>query len=133
MCVHAPQPPRPPAPPLHRPASAPARRAGTPPLLSSRSPSSPQIVSKKDFVKLVAEKSGVSAKEVATIVETSLETIVDSLKEGKKVSFLGFGSFQAKERAARMGRNPRTGEPIAIKAQISPGFSAGKSFKESLN
>lgn len=67
------------------------------------------------------------------VLGASLDTIADAVADGKKVTFLGFGSFEPRARAARAGRNPKTGEPLEIKASISPGFSASKSFKDKVN
>ncbi len=62
-----------------------------------------------------------------------VETVTDSLKKGDSVSLVGFGTFQVKERAARTGRNPQTGQPIEISAAKVPSFKAGKALKDSVN
>lgn len=63
----------------------------------------------------------------------SLDTITEAVTAGKKVTFLGFGSFEPRARAARTGRNPKTGEALEIKASVNPGFTASKSFKDKVN
>jgi DNA-binding protein HU-beta len=67
------------------------------------------------------------------VLAASLDTIADCVTEGKKVTFLGFGSFEPRARAARVGRNPKTGEALEIKASVTPGFTASKSFKDKVN
>ncbi len=62
-----------------------------------------------------------------------VDSVTDSLKKGDSVSLVGFGTFHVKERAARTGRNPQTGQPIEIKAAKVPGFKAGKALKDSVN
>ena len=69
----------------------------------------------------------------ARAVEAVLGTITEALKSGDAVTLSGFGSFVAKVRAARTGRNPRTGEPVAIPASRAPAFKAGKALKDALN
>ena len=66
------------------------------------------------------------------MVDVILETIVDSLKRGEKVAIVGFGTFEAKTRKAREGRNPATGETIQIAARVVPSFKAGRAFKDAL-
>lgn len=91
-----------------------------------------QVVSKGDFVKKVAEKAGIPQKKANEVLNIILDTIVEDVAAGDKVTFIGFGKFEPVARAARAGRNPQTGEPIEIPAMTSPKFSAGKAFKEAV-
>ncbi len=68
--------------------------------------------------------------DVSRVVEKTIETIMDSVVGGEKVSILGFGSFEPRERSARQGLNPKTGEPIQIPAKRVPTFTPGKMFKD---
>ena len=68
--------------------------------------------------------------DVSAVVDAAIETIIDSVVEGKKVSILGFGSFEPRERSARQGLNPKTGDKIKIPAKRVPAFTAGKLFKD---
>lgn len=87
-------------------------------------------MNKEDLVKTVADKTRMSQKRVAEILSLVLETIEKTVSKGKKVTLVGFGSFEARKRAARTGRNPQTGKEIKIAAKTVPAFSAGKRFKE---
>ena len=112
--------------PIHCPA---APHAVTP-----DSPASPEVYSdamnKADLVNIVAARTEQTKTDVANVVDALIETIIDSVVEGKKVSILGFGSFEPRERSARQGLNPKTGEKIAIEAKRVPAFTAGKLFKD---
>lgn len=88
---------------------------------------------KADFVALVAEKGDFSKKDAEAAVSAYTEAVIDALKQGEKVQLVGFGTFEAKQRAARDGFNPITKEKIKIKASVSPSFKAGKAFKDALN
>ena len=72
----------------------------------------------------------VSQKATADILSATLETIQKTVSKGKKVTLVGFGTFEARKRAARTGRNPQTGAALKIAAKTVPAFSAGKKFKE---
>ena len=89
-------------------------------------------MTKQDLIDAVSEKAGLTKKDTAAVVDTILETIVDSLKRGEKVAFVGFGTFEAKTRKAREGRNPATGETIQIPERTVPAFKAGRAFKDAL-
>ena len=90
-------------------------------------------MNKRDLIKNVsAQIEGATQKDVAIIVDTALETIVNTVASGEKVSLAGFGNFEVTERAARTGRNPQTGKEIKIAAKTVPAFSAGKKFKEAV-
>jgi DNA-binding protein HU-beta len=87
-------------------------------------------MNKGELVDAIAEKANVTKKEAEAILTAALDVIVDAVAEGDKVTLVGFGSFEARERQARDGRNPKTGETIKIPATKTPAFSAGKLFKE---
>ena len=78
----------------------------------------------------VSKKAKVSQKATADIIAATLETIEKTVSKGKKVTLVGFGTFEPRKRAARTGRNPQTGAPLKIAAKTVPAFSAGKKFKE---
>ena len=90
-------------------------------------------MNKNDIVESVSERTGLARSDAARAVEALLGTIADALQKGDTVTISGFGTFVAKERAARTGRNPRTGEAIAIAASKVPGFKAGKGLKDAVN
>ena len=90
-------------------------------------------MNKTQLVEVVALKSGLKKKEAETAVNAMTEAIAEALKAGDKVQLIGFGTFEVKERAARDGRNPKTGETIKIAASKHPSFAAGKALKDSLN
>jgi len=89
-------------------------------------------VNKTTFVANVAEKAGLTQKQADAALNAVLDVIVDELKKGEKVQLTGFGTFEVRERAAREGRNPATGETIKIAAAKTPAFKAGKKFKDAL-
>lgn len=88
-------------------------------------------MTKQDLIDKVAE-SGMSKKQAGVAVNAILDAIQDFLAAGEKVSLVGFGSFSVNKRAARTGRNPRTGEPLKIKAKKVPVFKAGKTLKDAV-
>ena len=87
-------------------------------------------MNKEELVQEVAKKTKSSQKQVAMIMTTLLETIEKTVSKGKKVTLVGFGTFENRKRAARAGRNPQTGRTIQIPAKTVPVFTAGKKFKE---
>lgn len=89
-------------------------------------------MTKQDLIDVVSEKAGLTKKDTAAVVDAILETITDSLKQGEKVAIVGFGSFEAKTRKAREGRNPATGETIHIPERTVPSFKAGRALKDAL-
>ncbi len=89
-------------------------------------------MNKEELVKEVAKKASVSQKAAADVLAATIETIEKTVAKGKKVTLVGFGSFEARKRAARTGRNPQTGATIKIAAKTVPAFSAGKKFKDAL-
>ena len=90
-------------------------------------------MNKGDLIEAVADKAGLSKADAGRAVDATIEAITKALKKGKQVSLVGFGTFAVKKRAARTGRNPRTGETIQIKASNVPGFKAGKALKDAVN
>ena len=88
-------------------------------------------MNKTEFIKAVAEKSGLSKKEATAAVAAALETITQPIKE-ETVSLSGFGTSGRRHRSAREGKNPRTGEMVTISAANVPFFKASKALKESL-
>jgi DNA-binding protein HU-beta len=90
-------------------------------------------VNKNDLVDAVAERTGLAKSDAARAVEAVLGAVTETLQKGDQVALSGFGTFVVKARAARTGRNPRTGESIAIPASRVPAFKAGKALKDALN
>lgn len=87
-------------------------------------------MNKTELVDAVAEKAEVSKRDADAIVTAAVEAIMEAVASGDKVSLVGFGSFEPRERKARDGRNPQTGETIKIPATTVPAFSVGKGFKQ---
>ena len=87
-------------------------------------------MNKEELVKAVAASAKLSQKDTAEIISATIETIQKTVSKGKKVTLVGFGTFEPRKRAARVGRNPQTGKEIKIAAKTVPAFSAGKKFKE---
>lgn len=90
-------------------------------------------MNKNDLVSAVAQATGTSKTDVSKAVDVVFDAITGSLKNGDTVKVPGFGNFSVTDRAARQGRNPRTGEPLQIAASKQPKFKAGKSLKEIVN
>jgi DNA-binding protein HU-beta len=90
-------------------------------------------MNKGELIESVAAKAGLSRADATKAVDAFLESVTGTLSSGGGVSLVGFGTFSVKARAARMGRNPRTGEAIQIKASNVPGFKAGKALKDAVN
>lgn len=86
-------------------------------------------MTKKDLVDVVGRKASLTNKAAREAVQAALDAIRDALKRGEKVVLTGFGTFSVRSRAARKGRNPRTGDVINITARKTPGFTAGKALK----
>ncbi len=89
-------------------------------------------MTKAEVVDLVSQRTGISRQQAYEAVELFLDSVKDALKEGEKVSLVGFGTFLVKAKNARNGRNPRTGEQIDIPAKKVPIFKPGKSFREAV-
>ena len=90
-------------------------------------------MNKAEFVSAIADAAGLTKVDAGKAVESAIKVIEKSLKKGDSVSIVGFGTFTVRKRAARTGRNPRTGATIKIKASKIPAFKAGKALKDSLN
>lgn len=89
-------------------------------------------MNKAELVAAVAEKTGLSKKDSEKAVNASLDSIVEALAAGDKVQLVGFGTFEVKERSARVGRNPQTKEPIQIPASRAATFTARKALKDAV-
>ena len=90
-------------------------------------------MNKAEFITAMAEKTGLTKKDSEKAVKAFTEIVAEELKKGEKVQLVGFGTFEVSERAAREGRNPRTGETMPIEASKTPKFKAGKALKDSIN
>jgi len=90
-------------------------------------------MNKAELIDAVAEDSGLKKSEAARALDSAIDNITGALRGGDNVTLVGFGTFTVRRRDARMGRNPRTGEAIQIKASNVPGFKAGKALKDALN
>jgi DNA-binding protein HU-beta len=90
-------------------------------------------MNKSDLIDVISSKTGLTKVKSGEALDALLEAVTDSLKKGDSVSLIGFGVFKALERAARIGRNPKTGAEIKIEAKKSVSFVAGKSLKDSVN
>lgn len=89
-------------------------------------------MNKKELTSIVAEKASIGIGDTNKVIECTFGVIKETLGRGEKVEISGFGSFEAKLREARTGRNPQTGEVIQIPASVAPSFKAGKAFKDYL-
>lgn len=87
-------------------------------------------MTKKDLIEVVAKKANLTNKAARESVQAMLNAVRDSLKRGEKVVITGFGTFSVRKRAARPGRNPKTGAKITIAARKAPGFTPGKTLKK---
>jgi DNA-binding protein HU-beta len=85
-----------------------------------------------EFVAAISEQSGLTKADADRALEAMFKTVKKALKSGDSVSLVGFGTFVVRKRAARTGRNPRTGDTIKIKASKVPAFKAGKALKDAL-
>jgi len=90
-------------------------------------------MTKAELVERVAESTQLTKKHAEIIVNTVFKSIVDSLKAGEKIELRGFGSFRIRQRGSRIGRNPKTGEKVAVPAKRIPYFKPGKQLREILN
>ncbi len=90
-------------------------------------------MNKGELVDAIAEKADVTKKQADTVLSAAIETIVEAVSSGEKVTLVGFGSFESRQRKAREGRNPKTGAKMKIPATKVPAFSAGKLFKEKVS
>ena len=90
-------------------------------------------MNKEELVQEIAKKAKATQKEAGEVLGALIETIEKTVSKGKKVTLVGFGTFESRKRAARTGRNPQTGKEIKIPAKTVPVFSAGKRFKTTVN
>lgn len=90
------------------------------------------MANKQDLVDAVSRETGLTKKDASNAVDAVFNSVESYLKKGEKVQLIGFGNFEVRSRAARTGRNPRTGEAIKIAASKVPAFKAGKALKDSV-
>ena len=90
-------------------------------------------MNKSEFVDAIAEHAELTKADAGRALDAMVASITKALKKGDTVTLVGFGTFSVRKRAARTGRNPRTGEAIKIKASKNPAFKAGKALKDSVN
>ena len=90
-------------------------------------------MNKNDLIASVADRTGMAKAGAGQAVDATFDAITAALKSGQEVKIIGFGTFTVAQRAASMGRNPRTGEAISIPASKSPKFKAGKGLKDAVN
>ena len=90
-------------------------------------------MNKTELVAVVAEKAEISKKDADSAVNAVIESIIEAVASKDKVQIVGFGTFEARERKEKIGKNPRTGEEIKIAASVVPAFKAGKAFKDATN
>ncbi|WP_343299945.1 nucleoid-associated protein HU-beta [Vibrio sp. Of7-15] len=90
-------------------------------------------VNKSQLVDKIADNADISKASAGRALDAFIEAVSDTLKEGDQVALVGFGTFSVRERAARTGRNPKTGDEIQIAAAKVPGFKAGKALKDACN
>ena len=88
---------------------------------------------KTELIAAVAEQSGLSKKDAEKALSATIDTIVKAVAEGDKIQLTGFGTFEQRQRNARTGVDPRTGNSIEIPASKVPAFKAGKAFKDAVN
>jgi DNA-binding protein HU-beta len=90
-------------------------------------------MNKSELIDAIADKGGLTKADAGRAVDALVASVTRALKKGDTVSLVGFGTFSVRKRAARTGRNPRTGETIKIKASKNPAFKAGKALKDAVN
>ncbi len=90
-------------------------------------------MTKTDLVNFMAEEAGLTKADAARALEAMMKGVVKGLKKESKVALTGFCTFTAKKKPAKMGRNPKTGEPVKISARVAPIIKAGSKLKEALN
>ena len=89
-------------------------------------------MNKTELVDRVSEKTYITKKDTRTLVDAVFETIQETLARSERVQIMGFGAFETRERAARKGRNPQTGEEMEIPERVAPAFKAGKTLKDAV-
>ena len=90
-------------------------------------------VNKSEMIDVIAEEAQISKAAASRAMDAVINAVTRSLANGEQVTLVGFGTFSVRERAARVDRNPQTGEAVQIKAAKVPGFKAGKALKDALN
>lgn len=90
-------------------------------------------MNKTELVAAIAEQAEISKKDAEKALKAFTDVVAEELKKGEKIQLVGFGTFEVSERAAREGRNPKTGEAMTIAASKTPKFKAGKALKDSIN
>lgn len=89
-------------------------------------------MNKTDLINNIATKSGLSKKDVESVLNSFLGEVTDALANGDKVQLIGFGTFETRKRSSRVGRNPQTGDEMQIPASVIPAFKAGNKLKEAV-
>ena len=90
-------------------------------------------MNKSELIEALASKAEVSKKTAGAVLDAFTSTITEELAKKEKVTLVGFGTFETRERAARIGRNPQTGKEMKIAASVAPAFKAGKALKDAVN
>ena len=90
-------------------------------------------MNRTELVAAMAEKTQLSKKDAEAALKAFVDVVSEEMKKGEKVQLVGFGTFEVSERAAREGRNPKSGEPMKIEASRTPKFKAGKALKDAIN
>ena len=90
-------------------------------------------MNKTELVDAIAAAADITKAQAGRALDAVLESVTETLKKGEKVTLIGFGTFETRERAARTGRNPQTGKEMQIAASTTPAFKAGKKLKDALN
>ncbi|HHJ39958.1 MAG: DNA-binding protein HU [Methylothermaceae bacteria B42] len=89
-------------------------------------------MNKAELIDAIADKANLTKADAARALDAFIDSVTEALKKGDNVTLIGFGTFTVKERKERQGRNPRTGEPMTIKAAKIPAFKPGKSLKDAV-
>lgn len=90
-------------------------------------------MNKQELINAIAEETGLSKKDTEATINSFVNVVSNTLADKDKVQLIGFGTFETRERAARTGRNPQTGEELKIAASVVPAFKAGKALKDKVN
>ena len=90
-------------------------------------------MTQSDLIKDIASRTGTTQKAAKTFLDAFVDSVQDSLQRGENVAISGFGTFRVAQRAARTGRNPRTGAPLEVAARKAPVFSAGTTLRKSVS
>ena len=89
-------------------------------------------MNKQELIRKISEDTNLTQKQASAALDSMLDAIMDAVKNHEKVQLVGFGTFEAKQRNDRIGRNPKTKEPVEIPASVAPVFKAGKVFKDAV-